>query len=77
MKRKVLFVLFISNSILILWHLIHTFFDSEAKSIGIIGGIDGPTAVFVTSKTIWFPVLVGSLEIILGIWLLLTHFRKK
>ena len=31
---------------------------SMASTVGIIGGADGPTAIFVTGSTIWFNVLL-------------------
>ncbi|WMJ82830.1 sodium ion-translocating decarboxylase subunit beta [Oscillospiraceae bacterium LTW-04] len=48
----------------------------DASSIGIIGGADGPTAIFVAGK-IW-PIIVmagfGAVALIaLGVWLFLKH----
>lgn len=48
----------------------------EASSIGIIGGADGPTAIFVAGK-LW-PIIVavglGAAALIaLGVWLFLKH----
>lgn len=45
----------------------------EAVSIGIIGGADGPTAIFVAGRFPWEVVLLGF--IVIGICIHL--FRKK
>ena len=45
----------------------------KAMSIGIIGGADGPTAVFVTGRFPWEVVLIGAVSIALGIY----FFRKE
>lgn len=52
---------------------------SEAASIGIIGGADGPTAILVTTQeNPWISVLVGVLLLAVGIvgYLRLSHPRK-
>ena len=46
----------------------------EAYSIGIIGGADGPTAIFVTGRFPWEIVLLTLLVICACIWLIK---RKK
>lgn len=46
----------------------------EAYSIGIIGGADGPTAVFVTGRFPWEIVLIVLLAVCAGIWFIR---RKK
>jgi len=46
----------------------------EAQSIGIIGGADGPTAVFVTGGFPWEIILLAAVCIGVTIWLLK---RKK
>lgn len=57
-------------------------FSSEAASIGIIGGADGPTAIFVTGKPGAIPgwdvilvllIFIGSIIA----WLCLRSDRKK
>jgi oxaloacetate decarboxylase beta subunit len=45
----------------------------EAMSIGIIGGADGPTAVFVTGRFPWEIILLGVVCIALCVYI----FRKK
>ena len=47
---------------------------SEAVSIGIIGGADGPTAIFVIGRFPWEILLLGAICIGLILWL---KFRKK
>lgn len=52
---------------------------SKATSIGIIGGADGPTAIFVTTQeNPWVSVLVALVLLAVGIlgYLLLSHLRK-
>ena len=41
---------------------------NEAYSIGIIGGADGPTAIFVTGRFPWEIALVAASLIALAIW---------
>jgi len=40
-----------------------------ASSIGIIGGADGPTAVFITGRFPWEIILLGILCIGAAIWI--------
>ena len=40
---------------------------SEAYSVGIIGGADGPTAVFVTTP-VWISYILPVVCLIVGIW---------
>lgn len=47
---------------------------NQANSIGIIGGADGPTAVFVTGRFPWEIAVLGLLCIGAAIWL---YMRKK
>lgn len=49
---------------------------NDAASVGIIGGADGPTAVFVTTYLNWFDIaciIVGVIAIIAAI----IYFVKK
>lgn len=39
-----------------------------ARSIGIIGGADGPTAVFVTGRFPWEIILLGAACVFAVIW---------
>ena len=52
-------------------------FSSNGASIGIIGGSDGPTAIFVTGRFSWYlPVLiVAGIAALVG--LLIWYFKKK
>ena len=43
-------------------------------SIGIIGGADGPTAIFVTGRFPWELVILAAVAVCVGIWLIK---RKK
>ena len=42
---------------------------SEAVNIGIIGGADGPTAIFVTGSFPWQILVLGAVCIGLFLWL--------
>ena len=52
---------------------------NHSSSVGIIGGADGPTAIFVTSKVSAEGVVVWTLLGVMGIlgWWYLSHLRKK
>lgn len=51
---------------------------AEAASIGIIGGADGPTAIFLTTP-VWVSYVIPVLLLIVGIWgfLRLQKCRQK
>lgn len=49
----------------------------EASSIGIIGGADGPTAIFVTSEIDWLYVCGVIAAIAVGVFAVLIIWRKK
>jgi len=51
-------------------------FSDNSAVIGIIGGADGPTAIFITSKYSWVPLIAIILEIMLGIFVLIQFSRK-
>lgn len=52
--------------------------DGFATSIGIIGGADGPTAIFLTTPLWVEPVLtLAVLAVGLGGWYALSHLKKK
>lgn len=42
-------------------------YNSEAASIGIIGGADGPTAVFVTTPA-WTGYILPVVCLVVGLW---------
>ena len=44
-----------------------SFVPNEAYSVGIIGGADGPTAIFVTAP-VWVSYLIPTAALIVGIW---------
>ena len=46
----------------------------EAASIGIIGGADGPTAIFITGNPL--PLLLTAAVPVIAAVLLIRHFRK-
>lgn len=45
----------------------------ESYSIGIIGGADGPTAVFVTGRFPWEIILIAAVCVGVLIW----YFKRK
>jgi Na+-transporting methylmalonyl-CoA/oxaloacetate decarboxylase beta subunit len=83
MKKKIILFLFLTNSIIlliffipVLQEIFHIFVSTNANTIGIIGGTDGPTAIFISSRFVWFPIVLILLEILLGIVLILSHYDK-
>ena len=51
--------------------------SSESASVGIIGGADGPTAIFVTSNINWLYVCGFIGIIVVAILVALFIYRKK
>ena len=49
----------------------------EAASIGIIGGADGPTAIFVTSNTNWLNIGIFLGAALLIIFVAIIYHNKK
>ena len=60
---------------------VYTITHDEGTSIGIIGGADGPTAIFVTTTLapIAYKVIVPLILLIIGIigFYLLGHKKRK
>lgn len=54
---------------------------AENNSIGIIGGADGPTAIFVTSKispTLFVALIAAGVLLLAGlVWWIIQLFRNK
>ncbi len=77
-----IFILLIINSMLIFSYIfpfqdiVDLFTRQEAAAIGIIGGADGPTAIFISSQINWYIVILIVVEIILAIFLLLALLKK-
>ena len=73
MKRGIIFILLL---VLIL-SLVGC--GNEAASIGIIGGADGPTAVFITSGTNWLNVfsILGVIAVAIFVAVLISRNKKK
>ncbi|MDD6320512.1 MAG: LPXTG cell wall anchor domain-containing protein [Oscillospiraceae bacterium] len=46
-------------------------------SIGIIGGADGPTVVFVTGEFQWLWILLAGIAIAVGIAIVIKILKKK
>ena len=53
--------------------------NTESDSIGIIGGADGPTAVFVTSNINWAEIfcVIGIITVAVFVVLILCRKRKN
>lgn len=53
--------------------------SKEAAAIGIIGGADGPTAVFVTSNTNWLTIcgLLGVIIVTILVGFMVHRTRNK
>jgi Na+-transporting methylmalonyl-CoA/oxaloacetate decarboxylase, beta subunit len=49
----------------------------DPASIGVIGGADGPTAIYIASKLNWFTIALGIIVVILAISLIAYFFKKK
>lgn len=49
----------------------------NAATIGIIGGADGPTAIFLTSSFSWVWILLGAAAIGLGIFCFVRYRKKR
>lgn len=52
---------------------------TKAVSIGIIGGADGPTAIFVTgpAPVLWLKILLAAAIAAIGILFLVCRNKKK
>lgn len=87
-KRTIGIVFVVLGVLLAIWGILAMVVINPAvsPSIGIIGGADGPTAIFVTGTagplaalvllcgTGILPLVLGAVCLVIGIWLL---FRKK
>ena len=53
--------------------------NNKATSIGIIGGADGPTAIFVTSKINWLSIcaLIGVIVAAILVTIIIYFNKKK
>ncbi|MBP3648687.1 MAG: DUF4430 domain-containing protein [Clostridia bacterium] len=51
--------------------------DTSAASIGIIGGADGPTAVFITGQNRWKPMAITVILVLAALWCLTLLIRRK
>ena len=52
---------------------------NQNSSVGIIGGADGPTAIFVTSKVSVEGIVVWTILGVMGVlgWWYLSHLKKE
>ena len=51
--------------------------SSEAASIGVIGGADGPTAIFVTSNTNWLNIGGFLAAAAVAIWVVVIIYNNQ
>lgn len=83
MKSKITIILLTINSLLIVSYIfpfldmIELFTKQESGAIAIIGGSDGPTAIFISSQINWYLNILIVIEILLAAFLLITLLRKK
>lgn len=79
-------VVAIIGALSLLWQgvimvLAYTLTRNEAASIGIIGGADGPTAIFVATNPapIGYTIIVSLILLVLGVvgFYLLGHKKRK
>ena len=54
-----------------------TMFTSNASSIGIIGGADGPTAIFVTTSPNLIPTVIVGTAIVLTAIVVIYLIHKR
>lgn len=66
----------IPNMLYLLMRLKAYFAPGEDTSIGIIGGADGPTAIFVTTP-VWTSYVVPIVLVVVGIWGYLRLRKSK
>ena len=78
MKNRVKLILIFIVVILALWMLLRNNISAnKASAIGIIGGADGPTAIFLGSKLMpSILVTVGLIFLLVLIFLVLRKFIK-
>ncbi len=61
-------------------YFIYTFTKAESASVGIIGGADGPTAIFLTGSVSPVYIVLGMLSAVIVIGLIsysISKFSKK
>lgn len=46
-------------------------------SVGVIGGADGPTAIYVSSSVNWALIIVATIVIAVGIFAFIVLRKKK
>ena len=71
MKKQIIFVILL---VFLIWL---TGCSKDAASIGIIGGADGPTAVFVTSGSNWQNICGLLVVIVVAILVVFFIHRTK
>lgn len=83
MKKIIIWILLIINSLLILLYIspiqgiIGKYSKQEAGAIGVIGGVDGETAIFLSSHINWYLIIIIVLEIVFITYLCLRYLKKE
>lgn len=53
----------------------------ESTAVSIIGGVDGPTSIYVAGKIGSVPVIIsvilGIVLLVIGIWVIVKNYKKK
>lgn len=61
----------------VLLSLVFTGCSNEDASIGIIGGADGPTAIFVSSSVNWWSIIIEAVIIIAVIVAVILYIKRR
>ncbi len=84
-KKNIIWILVVINTLLILLYLfpISALYDTlgvlashKERAVGIIGGADGPTAIFISSSISLYFIAIVILEVSFITYLFFSHFRK-
>jgi len=51
--------------------------NKNSADIGIIGGADGPTAVFVTSSINWFDITLIGIVVVVAVILIIYFIKRR
>lgn len=82
MRTKTILILLIVNSLLLLFYIfpiqdiIGLISTEETGAGGIIGGADGPTAIFISTRISWYLTTLIVMETVLAAGLVLTSLQR-
>lgn len=84
MKNKIIWILFVLNSLLLLLYvspfssiLNLISIQQDIGAIGIIGGADGPTAIFLSPSVNWSVIIMVILEVVLVVAIVVGYFMRR